>query len=97
MNITEVKYSFPAALTAESLEEISAVVGAVCEGNIVFRAHPLRVQFHAGSLLPAAVRLAPFTYVCVNVNSLKRRELSCEASVMKRPAVMPSLSGGAYV
>lgn len=55
------------------------------------------VQTVSGSLLPAAVRLAPFTYVCVNVNSLKGRDLSCEASVMKRPTVMPSLSGGAYV
>lgn len=49
MNITEMKYSFPAVLTAESLEEISAVVGSVCAGNIVFRAHPLRVQFHAAT------------------------------------------------
>ncbi len=31
------------------------------------------------------------------ISSLKRRDLSCKASVMKRRTVMLSLKGGAYV
>ncbi|ORM92181.1 hypothetical protein [Pantoea cypripedii] len=49
MNVRELKYAFPGSLTRSSLEEISEVVNAACAGNIVFRSHPLRVQFRAAT------------------------------------------------
>lgn len=54
------------------------------------------VQTASGSLLPAAVRLAPFTYVCINVNSLKRKALSESGKVAKFISVA-FRQGGAYV
>ncbi|ORM92182.1 hypothetical protein HA50_01950 [Pantoea cypripedii] len=54
------------------------------------------VQAVSGSLLPAAVRLAPFTYVYVSVNSLKRKALSESGKVAKFISVA-FRQGGAYV
>ncbi|CAH6335425.1 hypothetical protein [Pantoea agglomerans] len=61
---------------------------------VVSEKHNTPGKGRSGTLLSGC--LAPFTYVFVNVNSLKRQHLSGVKRCLIRPTVTPSLNGGAY-